>query len=437
MSVTMSVVILLALLVLFLGAGVWIFAGLIMVGAGAMYFVLDFNLMRIGAIATKVISGSAISWELSAIPIFMWMGDIIFRTDISNRLFRGLAPLVARIPGGLLHTNVFGCTVFAAISGSSTATTATVGKITIPELKNRGYHMSLASGSLAGAGSFGLLIPPSIAMIVYGVLANVSISKLFAAGMIPGLMMAGLYSGYIVMVSLFKPAYAPRYDGDLSILALLRGLVQLLPIVILMAVVLGSIYSGIATPSEAAAVGVFGAIVITIVTGQFSLRLLRDSLMSTVRVSAMILMLIAASAFLSSAIAYMHLPSMLTASIGAMHLPPYGILLILAALYIVLGMFLDGTSMTVMTVPIAVPLITNAGFDPLWFGIYLVIMIELSALTPPVGLNLYVLQGLTGDSLGRSVRAAMPFFLLLCVGIALLAVFPDIVLWLPNHLASK
>ncbi|SMY10304.1 TRAP transporter large permease [Flavimaricola marinus] len=434
MTTAASSLVLLGLLVLFLGAGTWIFSGLMLVGASAMYFVLDFNLTRIGSIATKVISSSAISWELAAIPIFMWMGDIVFRTDISQRLFRGLAPMVARIPGGLLHTNVFGCTVFAAISGSSTATTATVGKITIPELKKRGYDVDLASGSLAGAGSFGLLIPPSIAMIVYGVLAQVSIADLFAAGLIPGLMMAALYSGYIALSALINPSKAPRYEGEITIGTLGKGLLELLPIMILMFIVLGSIYSGIATPSEAAAVGVAGAIVITIVTGQFSFALMRDSLMNTIRVSAMILMLIAASAFLSAAIAYMHLPTQITAAISAMELSPYGVLLILAVLYIVLGMFLDGTSMTVMTVPIAVPLIVQAGFDPLWFGIYLVIMIEMSALTPPVGLNLYVLQGLTGDSMGRTVRAAAPFFILLCIGTVILAAFPQVVLWLPNAL---
>ena len=434
MSITFSAGVLLALLALFLGAGVWIFSGLMLVGASAMYFVLDFNFIRIGAIATRVISSSAISWELAAIPIFMWMGDIIFRTDISQRLFRGLAPLVARIPGGLLHTNVLGCTVFAAISGSSTATTATVGKITIPELQKRGYDLRLSAGSLAGAGSFGLLIPPSIAMIVYGVLAEVSIAQLFAAGVIPGLMMAGLYVGYIAIVSLLDPSRAPRFEGDITPKALVGGLLELLPIVLLMFVVLGSIYSGLATPSEAAAVGVFGAILITIVTGQFSLRLMRDSLLATIRVSAMILMLIAASSFLSAAIAYLQLPTQITESISAMQLSPYGVLLILAGLYIVLGMFLDGTSMTVMTVPIAVPLIVQAGFDPLWFGIYLVIMIEMSALTPPVGLNLFVLQGLTQKTMGETVRATLPFFLLLCLGTVILAVFPEIVLWLPSRL---
>ncbi len=426
--------VLLALVAVLLGAGMWIFAGLTLVGVGALYIVLDFSIFRIGTIATKVISSSAISWELAAIPIFIWMGDIIFRTDISLRLFRGLSPMVARVPGGLLHTNVFGCTIFAAISGSSTATTATVGKITIPELMRRGYDLGLASGSLAGAGSFGLLIPPSIAMIIYGVLAEVSIAKLFAAGLFPGLMMACLYSGYIIIVALFRPTVEPKGHERVRFTDVLRGILELLPIGVLMVIVLGSIYSGLATPSEAAAVGVACAIAITIITRQFSVGMIAASLMATIRISSMICILIAASAFLSASIAYLHLPQEITRGIELLQLSPYGVLAILAALYIVLGMFIDGTSMTVMTVPIAVPLIVQAGYDPLWFGVFLVIMIELSALTPPVGLNLYILQGLTSADMGRTVLATLPFFLLLCLGTVLLVAFPEIALWLPGKL---
>lgn len=434
MTAVYSSAVLLALVFLFLGAGIWIFSGLILVAVGSLWMVLDFPLSRIGPIATRVISSSAVSWELASIPIFIWMGDIIFRTDIAQRLFLGLAPLVKRIPGGLLHTNVLGCTLFAAVSGSSNATTATVGKITIPQLLQRGYGRDLASGSLAGAGSFGLLIPPSIAMIVYGVLAEASIARLFAAGILPGLMMAGLYMGYIAAATTLRPDFAPRDDIPVSIREIGYGLLNLMPIGTLMFIVLGSIYSGLATPSEAAAVGVFAALVITIVTGQFTWKLFVSSLMASIRISAMICMLIAASAFLSAAIAYLHLPSAISAGIAAMELSPYMLLLILAGFYIVLGMFLDGTS---MTIPIALPLVVQAGYDPVWFGIYLIVMIEMSALTPPVGLNLYILQGLTGEDLGRTVRAALPFFLLLCLGTAILAVFPQIALWLPDLLFAR
>ena len=434
MTLLASSLIILLMVAIFLGAGMWIFAGLIAVGIGTLAFLLDFSLMRIGSISSKVISSSAVSWELAAIPIFIWMGDMIFRTDISQRLFRGLSPLVGRIPGGLLHTNVIGCTIFAAISGSSNATTATVGKITIPELMKRGYDINLASGSLAGAGTFGLLIPPSIAMIIYGVLAEVSIVKLFAAGLVPGLMMAALYSGYIIIVSLLRPDINPPRGEKVTGRDMLNGLLELFPVVALMVLVLGSIYSGLATPSEAAAVGVATTLIIILLTRQFSWEMFTGSLMTTIRLSAMICILIAAASFLSATFAFLHLPNQITEAIAKLELSPYGVLAILAALYIVLGMFIDGTSMTVMTVPIAVPMIIQAGFDPIWYGVFLVIMIELSALTPPVGLNLYILQGLTSEGLGRTVRSALPFFLLLCIGTLLLVMFPAIALWLPSKL---
>ena len=434
MTTGAAVSVFLVLVVFFLGSGIWIFAGLTMVGVSALYIILDFNPMRIGTIASKIITSSAISWELASIPIFIWMGDIIFRTDISERLFRGLAPIVSRVPGGLLHTNVIGCTLFAAISGSSNATTATVGKITIPELIKRGYDMNLASGSLAGAGTFGLLIPPSIAMIIYGVISETSIIKLFAAGLVPGVMMALLYSGYIAAVALIRPEVAPENEERANFRMMCFGLVELFPILLLMIIVLGSIYSGLATPSEAAAVGVACAIAITLATRQFSIVMITESLMSTIRLSAMICILIACASFLSSVIAFVQLPTKITVFIEMLNLSPLSLLGILALLYIVLGMFIDGTSMTVMTVPIAVPLIVAAGYDPVWFGVFLIIMIELSALTPPVGLNLYILQGLTSEDLGRTIRSVIPFFVLLCVGTVLLVAFPEIALWLPGKL---
>lgn len=437
MDTLSSGLVILALIVLFLGTGTWIFAGLLLAGIGTLWITLDYPLARIGLIATKVISSKAVSWEQAAIPMFIWMGDIIFRTDIAQRLFLGLAPLVKRIPGNLLHTNVLGCTLFAAVSGSSTATCATVGKITIPELIKRGYDVDLASGSLAGAGSFGLLIPPSIAMIIYGVIAEVSIAHLFAAGILPGLMMGGLYAGYIGIRSLGNTEIAPRDDTPVGFRDILTGIVNLLPITILMVIVLGSIYSGLATPSEAAAVGVLIAIIIIIVTRQFSWTLIRDSLAATIRISAMLCILIAASSFLSAAIAYVNLPTALSENITALGLSPYMLLFILALVYILLGMFIDGTSMTVMTVPIVLPLVVSAGFDPLWFGIFLIVMIEMSAITPPVGLNLYILQGLTGRSFERTVRSALPFFLLLCTGVVILAIFPEIALWLPERLFAR
>lgn len=436
MDTLTSGLIVFALTAMFLGAGMWIFVGLLMAALGTLLIALGYPPTKIGLIASKVIASKAVSWELAAIPMFIWMGDIIFRTDISQRLFLGLAPLVKRIPGRLLHTNVLGCALFAAISGSSTATCATVGKITIPELMRRGYAMNLASGSLAGAGTFGLLIPPSIAMIIYGVIGEVSIAQLFAAGIVPGLMIAGLYSSYIGLRSWRNPELAPRDDASISWRDILKSIGNLLPIVILMVIVLGSIYSGLATPSEAAAVGVLTSIVITIVTRQFSWTLMRDSLGATIRISAMLCILIASSSLLSAAIAYVNLPTAISETIVAWKLSPYLLLFILTLIYIVLGMFIDGSSMTVMTVPIVLPLVVHAGFDPVWYGIYLIIMIEMSAITPPVGLNLYILQGLTGRSFEETVRATAPFFVLLCIGTTILALFPEIALWLPRHLFS-
>lgn len=437
MTPILASVVLLVLICVLLGTGVWIFSGLMMLGVIALWGIQGFGLDRIGLIATKVISSGAVSWELAAVPMFMLMGEIIFRTDISNRLFSGLAPIVRYVPGRLLHTNVLGCTIFGAVCGSGTATTATVGKITIGELQRRGYDKDLVSGSLAGAGTFGLMIPPSIAVIIYGVLAEVSIAKLFAAGILPGLMLALLYSGYIAVRALLKPSIAPPETTPGGLREILVGLLQLGPFLLLMAIIMGSIYSGIATPSEAAAVGVAMAVLIAFLTRQLSVAMMVEALSSTIRISTMIGILVAASIFVSTAIAYLHIPEALTEGIASLDLAPFALLFVLGLFYIVLGTFLDGTSMTVMTVPIVLPMVMHAGFDPIWFGIFLVIMIELSSLTPPVGLNINILQGLTGQSFERTIVAAMPFFLLLCFGAAVLAVFPQIALWLPSLMTAR
>lgn len=415
-----------------LATGVWIFAGLLLTGFVALWGIHGFPLDRVGLIAARVVSTSAVSWELAAVPMFVFMGDILFRTDISQRLFNGLVPIVRRIPGGLLHTNVLGCTLFATVSGSGTATTATVGRITIPHLIRRGYDIDLASGSLAGAGTFGLLIPPSIAMIIYGVLAQVSIARLFIAGILPGLMLAAIYSLYIITRVKLKPSLAPPETDEEKSITFFGGLYKLGPFLILMAIVLGSIYSGLATPSEAGAVGAVGAILVALFTGQFSIKMIVDSLFSTIRLSAMITALVFASAFVSAVIAYMGIPAALTQLIASLDLNAYALLAILAVFYVILGTFLDGPSMTVMTVPIVLPLVQHVGFDPIWFGVYLVIMIELSSISPPVGLSINILQGLTGQTFERTLKAAMPFFLLLLLGTAIITIFPQIVLWLPS-----
>ena len=419
-----------ALIFIVLSLGTWVFAGLVTVSILSLFLLGDFELQRIGVTLTRIIFRAGNAWELSAIPLFILMGELIFRSDISERLFRGLEPLASRIPGGILHTNIFGCTLFAAVSGSSSATTATVGKITTRELEQRGYDRRLSVGSLAGAGSLGLLIPPSIVMIVYGVQAEVSISKLFMAGVLPGLLIACLYSGYLCTQALLHPEKAPRERG--SSIGWLQSLRLLSPVLGLILVVIGSIYTGLATPSEAAAVGVGAALLLLLIERQLNWQLFTEALSATVLSSVMVCSILVCAALLSTTVGYLHIPQELAGYIATLGLSAPALLLILALFYIVLGLFLDGISITVMSLPITLPLVIQAGFDPLWFGVFLVIMVELGQITPPVGFNLFVLQGLTGEKLGTVALAAAPFFLLMCAAALIISFFPQIVLWLPQ-----
>lgn len=429
--------IVLLLVIYYLGLGVWVFAGLLLVSTTGLVFLIDMPLDRIGKIMAPLVIRSATSWEISAIPMFIWMGELMLRTDMSDRLFRGLSPLTYHLPGRLLHTNIVGSALFAAISGSSAATTATVGKITISELGKRGYSKTLTFGSLAGAGSLGLLIPPSIVMIVYGVLAEVSIARLFAAGVFPGIMIAALYSGYVIIISILNSSVAPPDRDKPGLKDAAIGLFNLIPIAMLIFIVLGSIYSGLATPSEAAAVGVVATMVMVILTGQFTKDVFFSTLVSAVQTSCMIAVILIAAAFLSTAMGFLHVPQDVAKAIGVMNLSPYALIAILAVFYVLLGMFLEGISITVMSLPITLPLILAAGFDPIWFGIFLVIMVELAQITPPIGFNLFIIQGLTGTSIIKIAVAAAPFFVLMCIGVVLLIAFPEIALWLPNALFDK
>jgi tripartite ATP-independent transporter DctM subunit len=423
-----------SLILLVLGLGTWVFAGLAIVALGSLVWLGDFSLDRAGLILSRILFRAGSSWELSAIPLFIFMGELIFRSNISERLFRGLEPWTNRIPGGILHTNVVGCALFAAVSGSSAATTATIGKITTTELARRGYDRNLSIGSLAGAGSLGLLIPPSIVMIVYGVQAEVSISQLFMAGVLPGVLIALLYSGYIVAVTLRQPHKAPR---SLEVAAtLLQSLWLLAPVLLLILLVMGSIYSGVATPSEAAAVGVAATLILLGFERQLSWTMFSEALAGTVLSATMVCSILVAAALLSTAMGYLHLPRELASYIASLELSPAMLLLALALFYIVLGLFLDGISITVMSLPITLPIVIQGGFDPLWFGIFLVIMVELGQITPPVGFNLFVLQGLTGERIGRIAYSAIPFFALMCTAALIVSIFPDIALWLPHQLSG-
>ena len=418
-------------LFVYLVLGVWVFVAVLMVGISTFYVLLDFPLDRLGSIMRATMWKSASSYELASVPLFILMGEIIFRTDLSSKLFKGLAPWANFVPGRLLHCNIGGCTLFAAISGSSTATTATVGKITLQELNKRGYDQNLALGSLAGAGSLGLLIPPSIALIIYGVLSETSIAQLFAAGLLPGLLIAGLFSLYIGFRAVVTPGVVtePRLKPPLRVF--LYSIVDLMPILLLLVIVLGGIYSGFVTPSEAAALGVAGALLVTLITGQLNWKMLREALFSASRTSCMVLSILIAAAFMSSALSFAHVPQETARLIAALQLGPLGVILLIGAFYILLGMFLDGLSIMVMTLPITLPLIMAAGWDPVWFGVFLVVAIELGLITPPLGFNLFVIQGLTGRPIGQIATAAFPFFLLMVLAALLITAFPTIALWLP------
>lgn len=433
MDIMLTATAVIAFILVILGLGVWVFSGLAIVALLSLVMIADFSFHRAGVILSRIIFRAGNSWELSAIPLFILMGELIFRSDISDRLFKGLEPWTKKIPGGILHTNVFGCALFAAVSGSSAATTATVGKITTTELKKRGYDRNLSIGSLAGAGSLGLLIPPSLVMIVYGIQSEVSISKLFMAGVLPGVMIATLYSGYLIFRALMSPSLCPpETTGSVS---KLRSLVLLFPVISLIIIVMGAIYSGIATPSEAAAVGVLATLIILLKEGQLSFHMIREALTATLLSSTMVCSILISAALLSTSMGFLHLPSELANYIATLNLSPAWLLVALAIFYVVLGLFLDGISITVMSLPITLPIVVQAGFDPLWFGVFLVILIELGQITPPVGFNLFVLQGLTGEKIGTVAKAAFPFFILMCIAAFILCLVPDIALWLPNLLS--
>ena len=422
---------LIALLFILLGTGVWIGIGLLGVAWIAMEL---FTSRPVGDAMAVTVWGSASSWTLTALPLFIWMGEILFRTRLSEDMFKGLAPWVSHIPGRLLHTNIIGCTIFAAVSGSSAATCATIGKMTLPELQKRGYPDDITIGSLAGAGTLGLLIPPSIIMIVYGVASDTSITRLFIAGILPGLMLAFLFMGYVIIWSLLNPEKIPQPDADLSFTQKLHESRHLIPVVLLIALVLGSIYVGIATATEAAALGVAGALALSTVQGSMSWHTFSESLMGATRLYCMIAHILAGAAFLTLAMGYIGLPRHLAEWIGGLGLSPFWLLFGLMIFYIVLGCFLDGISMVVLTMGVILPTIQKAGIDPVWFGIFIVLVVEMAQITPPVGFNLFVLQGMTKREITYIAKVAMPFFWLMVLAVMLIYFFPGIITWLPSHM---
>ncbi len=420
-----------AMLALFLGGGLWV--GFALLALGILTLSL-FRNMRIDSFLAGDIWATATAQELVTLPLFILMGEILFHTRLSQNLFSGLSPFVRRLPGGLLHVNVLGCTLFAAVSGSSAATTATVGRITLRELEARGYDRSLMLGSLAGSGTIGFLIPPSIPLIVYGVLAETSILELFIAGIVPGLMLAAAYMAWIGLASALGRTAAPMPEPRTTWRQKGRALGQLMPITLLIGFVVGSMYGGYASVTEAAAMGVLGALILTAWERELRPAMLRAALLGTVRTCSMIGLILVGALFLSKAMARLAIPTEVAAAIDALDLSPYALIVLLTAFYLLMGCFLDGLSTIVMTLPVTLPLVLAAGFDPVWFGIFLVITIEMAQVTPPVGFNLFVIRGLTGDGIGGIARAALPFCALMLCVVVILTLAPGIVTWLPGQM---
>ena len=407
-----------------------------MIGVSAIGMML-FTSRPVGDAMATTIWGTSSSWTLTALPLFVWMGEILFRTKLSENLFKGLSPWMQKLPGGLIHVNVVGCALFAAISGSSAATVATVGKMSIPELRKRNYPEKILLGSLAGSGTLGLLIPPSIILIIYGVAVQESIAKLFIAGIIPGIMIALIFMSYVIIWSLINKKDMPKIIEEYSFLEKIKRSKQLLPVILLIAAVIGSIYTGIATATEAASLGVVGALILSYFQKSLNLETFKSSLLGATKTSCMIAFILAGSTFLSLAMLFTGLPRNLAIWIQNMDLSPYVLIFVLMIFYIILGMFLDGISAVVLTMAIIEPMIRQAGFDMIWFGIFLVIVVEMAQITPPVGFNLFVLQGMAKKDMGFIARSAFPLFLLMILAVILVVLFPEIALWMPEQMVQN
>lgn len=416
------------LFVALLAGSVWI--GLSLFATGYILLSIFKPNIPMDIFSSGVLWGSIIPTPLLSLPLFILMSEVLVASGIGRSLFSGLAPWVSRLPGGLLHVNVVGSTLFAAVSGSSAATTAIVGKVSLPELEARKYNRQMAMGSLAGAGTLGFLIPPSIIMIIYGVMAEQSILELFVAGVVPGLALAGLYMVFIAIQQTVTRSQPDAERPDWP--SRLRGLIDIGPVALLIAGIVGSLYLGLASVSELAAIGVLGAVLISIILGRFSFAAMIRAGRRAARTSAMIGLIIIGAALLNSAFGFLGIPRAIADQIASFGLSPFALIVVLLAFYVVLGMFLDGTSIIVMTLPITLPLVTAAGYDPIWFGIFVVVAVEISQITPPIGFNLFVIQSQTGEDIGAIAKAAFPFFLILLAFALLLAIFPGLALWLPG-----
>jgi tripartite ATP-independent transporter DctM subunit len=422
---------LLALLTVLLCGGVWIAISLMAVGWVGMQFVGG-NIPA-GPVLATTIWGNSASWSLAALPLFIWMGEILFRTKLSEEMFRGLAPWLNWLPGRLMHVNVLACGLFGSVSGSSAATCATVAKIALPELKKRGYDDMVSLGSLAGAGTLGILIPPSITMVVYAVAANASIIQIFLAGFLPGFLVMALYSGYIVVWALANPKKQPPPEPAMSFRVKLRESAQLIPVMLLIIMVFVTLIVGWATATECAAWGVLGSLAIAWWHRALTWESFWLSVMGSTRVTCMIMLILAGASYMSTSMAYTGIPLAIAGWVDSLHLSPYALIAALTVMYIVLGTALDGISMIVLTTAVVIPMIKQAGFDVVWFGIFVVLVVEMAEVSPPVGFNLFVLQTMSGKDSNTVARASLPFFFLLVVAVALITIFPDIVMVVPRY----
>jgi tripartite ATP-independent transporter DctM subunit len=428
------IAIFLFILFLLLGTGVWV--GLALMGVAFVGMEM-FTSRPAGDTMLTTIWTASSSWTLTALPLFIWMGEILYRTRLSEDMFRGLSPWMARLPGGLVHTNIVGCTVFAAVSGSSAATLTTVGKMSIPELRSRDYPENMIIGTLTGAATLGLMIPPSLTLIVYGVTINESISKLFIAGILPGLVLAAMFMGYVAIYSKVSKNWNPKPEPLLSFSEKVQNSRFLIPVLLLISVVIGSMYLGYATATEAAAFGVLGSLSLAASQGSLSWSTFTASLMGATRTSAMIALILAGAAFLSLSMGFTGLPRALAELIAVWELTRFELLMVLLVFYIVIGCFLDGISSVVLTMAVVEPMIRQAGIDVIWFGIFIVVVVEMAQITPPIGFNLFVMQGMTKHEMNYIAKAAVPMFMIMVVMVFVLIVFPDLATWLPENMRQQ
>lgn len=430
MSWELAATIYFGLMLVLLFAGVWIAVALAAAGVVGLMMVKP---ALIGGLES-VVWNTVDSFVLTSVPLFLLMGTVILHSGISTRFYRSLALWMNRVPGGLAQTNIVACSVFSALCGSSVATAASIGSIAIPEMKRRGYGLRPMTGTLAAGGTLGILIPPSIPLIIYGSTVSESVGRLFVAAVVPGLLMALVFVVYLAVHAKLNPAEFAPPDPPTPLSVRLAGLKDVVPLLLLAGLIFGGIYAGVMTPTEAAGIGAAGAMVIAALYRCLSWDVVRRSLLDTLRTNAMILLIVVGAQIMSFALVSAGIPRAIVASINALQASPTLVLVLVCTMYLVLGCLVDALSLMLLTLPVVFPVMVAAGYDPLWFGIVLVLLLEIGLVTPPVGLNLFVIQGLAKADLSDVAWGSLPYVMLLLFGVVMLAVFPELVLWLPRQM---